>query len=66
MDESRMPASQRLLFQVLSAINTTTEYGTVALKFGWLPIVCALGLTNLYCTSANKPFAHLVGAVPQQ
>jgi hypothetical protein len=58
-DPSRLPASQRLQYQLLVALSKTAEWGGWALKYGWLPFVAFVGMSNVYCSSSQMPFEHI-------
>lgn len=60
--QPRLPASQQWLYRAMMAVSYATEYGGSALKWGWMPTVLFLGLSNVYCTSSQRPFAHLMPA----
>lgn len=59
-DLSRLPASQRWQYRAMMAAAAVTEYGGVAIKYGWLPFVALMGMSNVYCASPALPFQHLL------
>lgn len=47
----------RALYRAMTGIAYAAEYSVVAFKWGWVPFVATMGLSNLYCTSETPAFS---------
>lgn len=47
----------RALYRAMTGIAYAAEYSVVAFKWGWVPFVATMGLSNIYCTSETPAFS---------